>query len=282
MGYGSPLAMDVLLAQTSPRHNLSKSDLESTLNLSALTSDQRAAVHLPLPELTVGNAITSLLNPLPGSFLLSSKPLIQHSTNSLKQYFRQEALAACLNHAGGRRLINDFFSNTVAKKEIVYDVGSTVSSLVATHLRFVLIATTFDLEFKKRYHRLLALRRGSVNVLDLASEFAAAGATLPAPQMPFFGIGDPLGILGSFQEVDVRLVQWEQDTSGFGYRATLQYELFDHFGCDNSDLTGLPTHGTPGQIAMWLLARDPRHAPGNKPFVVKIIVQRTVEGTVTV
>lgn len=268
------LILDVLLAQTSPPHNLSKSDLESTLNLSKLKADERAALNTPLPELTVGSAVGFIISPL-GGLIASTTRLIDHGTTSLERYFKVEALAACLNHAGGQTLIADFFSNTVAKREITHAAGSDLSKLVESNDSFKKSADKFEADFKTKYKTVLSRGLASIDLRNLAAEMKAVGGLPAAPSLPFFGIGSPLGILGSFQEISVRLTRWRLLGSN-SYMATFRYELFDHFGCDDSDLVGLPTHGTPGQIAMWLLARKPEHGPGHKPYVVKIVVERTV------
>jgi hypothetical protein len=121
----------------------------------------------------------------------------------------------------------------------------------------------------------LAASTGIVNPKTLKADLEAHGGKMTPADLPFFGLGSELGILGSFQESRVRLTALNV-VSEKKFTAKLQFEVFDHFGCDNSDLEGLPSHGTPGQIAMWLLARDPDHGPGHKPFVVRIHVLRLV------
>ncbi len=264
--------MDILLAGTRP-HDLSKSDLESTLNLNALSLRQKAAVYAPLPSYPGTGGILSTLSPIPIPI-----PLIEHSTRSLELYFAQEALAASLASAGGQTLIRDFFSNSVAKKEILYDERSTVSGLVRDNGNFKGSAANFETDFIRRMRLFRSKQSGVINPASLRSDLEKFGGPLSPPALPFFGIGSKLGILGSFQESRVRLTRLDLPTAK-SFSATLRYEVFDHFGCDDKDLEGLPTHGTPGQIAMWLLARDPRHAPGHKPFVVRIHISRTVSDT---
>lgn len=260
--------VDVMLAGTAP-HNLSKSDLNSTLNLGALTLRQTASVYAPIPLHPGAGGMT--FPPIPS-------PLINHSTLSLELYFGQEALAASLASAGGRKLITDFFSNSVAKKEILYPEGSDVSMLVRDNPSFASSAKTFETDFTRRMRLVRTASGVAVNPATLRTELEKQGGSMTPPALPFFGIGSKLGILGSFQESRVRLTRLETPTPK-SFNATLRYEVFDHFGCDDKDLEGLPTHGTPGQIAMWLLARDPKHAPGHKPFVVRIHVVRTVSDT---
>ena len=62
------------------------------------------------------------------------------------------------------------------------------------------------------------------------------------------------------------------------FKATVTYEFFDHFGADDEDLLAdRSLHGSPGQIALWILQRE-RH-PGCMPFVPKIVVQTVIEDT---
>jgi hypothetical protein len=266
------LVLDILLAGTTPPHNLSKSDLESTMNVNSLTTRQRASLLVPLP------IHPGAPNPVPPPFNLTPVPLINHTTRSLELYFQQEALVASLASAGGRRLISDFFANTTAKAEILYADGSVVSILVRDNASFSTNAGAFEADFTRRMRLVLDASGGTVNPATLKADLEAHGGPMTPPGLPFFGLGSELGILGSFQESRVRLVGLKI-VSGREFTAKLQYEVFDHFGCDDTDLEGLPSHGTPGQIAMWLLARDPSHAPGHKPFVVRIHVLRSVADT---
>src|SRR5262249_37142099 len=134
---------DILLAQTDPPHNLAKSDLEDTLNLSKLTPRQRKAVEFPLPihpfarKLLMLSPFTTLASSIP-------MPLIKHPTESLEQYFKVEATLACKGSDAGAILINDFFSNTVAKREIKYPVDSPLSKVVDGHSVFNTVADDFE------------------------------------------------------------------------------------------------------------------------------------------
>lgn len=263
--------MDLLLAKTDPAHNLEKSDLNSTLNLIALSPRRRQAIDFPLPIHIMARLpvlMAGALGVLGSSFPL---PLIQHSTASLEWYFKQEAKVAAFNSTAGDMLINDFFQNTAPKREIPYPLGSELSKVVTEHEVFNQMAREFEDAFFARVGLSDLNPKNKLQPADM-EKMVRTGGRSPAPGMPFFTVGDPLGILGSFQEIDVRLVTFIDQ--GDKIDMTFQYDLFDHFGCDDSDLEGLPTHGTPGQIAMWLLARDPKHGPGHKPFVVKITAER--------
>jgi hypothetical protein len=256
--------MDILLARTDPPHNLNKSDLDSTLDLNKLTTRQRMAVKFPLPYHPAVRKLL-MLNPLTALGSSFPVPLIDHPTKSLEAYFKEEAIPASMFSSAGNILINDFFSNTQPKREILYPLGSPLSNVVANHSVFDAVATDFEQRFFEK------LQESGPEDADAVSAMLKSNGKLDAPGMPFFTIGDLLGILGSFQEIQVHLTAYRKANK---YEITLLYILFDHFGCDDGDLEGLPTHGTPGQIAMWLLARDPGHAPGHKAFIVRIEVER--------
>jgi hypothetical protein len=207
-----------------------------------------------------------MLNPLTALGTAMPVPLINHPTKSLEWYFKEEALVASRGASAGSILINDFFLNTLPKREIVYDVGSPLSNVVANHSVFRNVAGAFE---ERHFQRILDNVPADA---DAVRNMIQRDGLIDPPGMPFFTLGDPLGILGSFQEIQVHLLDYKCTVQR--YDLALRYILFDHFGCDDEDLEGLPAHGTPGQIAMWLLARAESHGPGHKPFVVRIVVDR--------
>lgn len=84
--------------------------------------------------------------------------------------------------------------------------------------------------------------------------------------------------IGSFQGVHVSMTGFTADAKTRQFRLQLRYDLRDHFGVDDDDceVTVRGIHGTPGQVAMWVLQH---HAPqGHKPFVDEVLVTRTVTG----
>ena len=48
--------------------------------------------------------------------------------------------------------------------------------------------------------------------------------------------------------------------------------MIDHFDIDNGDVLLPPPHGSPGQIAFWILQQIRR--PGHVPYVATVIVGR--------
>lgn len=90
--------------------------------------------------------------------------------------------------------------------------------------------------------------------------------------------------IGSFQGIEVTLSEFEFRLSGTPpvgmFSGRLRYELRDHFGVDDEDceVRTRGIHGTPGQVAMWVLQH---HAPtGHRPFIDQVVVERPFSGTI--
>ena len=83
--------------------------------------------------------------------------------------------------------------------------------------------------------------------------------------------------IGSFQGIRVFLSDFK--VTGRAFSGTLKYELRDHFGVDDDDceVARKGIHGTPGQVAMWVLQH---FAPiGHKPFLDQVFATRSFSGT---
>ncbi len=116
----------------------------------------------------------------------------------------------------------------------------------------------------------------------------ATGRMLPAvePILPDLGIQQDTVVkicIGSFQGIRVSLSNFQVSLTGIpsfpgSFSGKLLYELRDHFGVDDEDcevrLAGI--HGTPGQVAMWVLQHYT--ASGHKPFIDQVLVQRDFSG----
>ncbi|WP_425616945.1 peptidoglycan-binding protein [Anatilimnocola sp. NA78] len=84
--------------------------------------------------------------------------------------------------------------------------------------------------------------------------------------------------IGSFQGVHISMTGFTADAKTRTFTAMLKYDLRDHFGVDDDDceVTTKGIHGTPGQVAMWVLQH---FAPqGHRPFIDHILVNRSVTG----
>jgi hypothetical protein len=116
----------------------------------------------------------------------------------------------------------------------------------------------------------------------------ATGRMLPAvePILPDLGILLDTVVkicIGSFQGIRVSLSDFQVSLTGIrafpgSFSGKLLYELRDHFGVDDEDcevrITGI--HGTPGQVAMWVLQH---YAPsGHKPFIDQVLGRREFSG----
>ena len=107
------------------------------------------------------------------------------------------------------------------------------------------------------------------------------------PRLPNLGLVADTVVkicIGSFQGTEVSLTNFDFHIGGTPpagvYSGRLRYELRDHFGVDDEDcevrIRGL--HGTPGQVAMWVLQH---FAPtGHRPFIDQVMVERSFTGTI--
>lgn len=85
--------------------------------------------------------------------------------------------------------------------------------------------------------------------------------------------------IGSFQGVRVFLTRFSANLAESEFEATLVYELLDHFGVDDDDceVATRGIHGTPGQVAMWVLQHH--HRPGHIPWITLVRVFRSISGS---
>lgn len=121
-------------------------------------------------------------------------------------------------------------------------------------------------------------------------EGRATRRMLPAvePILPDLGLATDTVVkicIGSFQGIEVSLSDFEFRLSGTPpvglFSGHLRYELRDHFGVDDEDceVRTRGIHGTPGQVAMWVLQH---HAPtGHRPFIDQVVVERAFSGTIS-
>ena len=95
--------------------------------------------------------------------------------------------------------------------------------------------------------------------------------------IPFTEVNLQAVIGGSFQGGQAALKAFSANAATATYTATLQYIMLDHFGVDNGDVVGPLPHGSPGQIAFWILQH--RHRPGFMPYTTTVIIERAVSGS---
>jgi putative peptidoglycan binding protein len=171
----------------------------------------------------------------------------------------------------GSALLDDFTRNSTAKAEIPHSVGSPLSNLVDASPEFRKVRAEVE-GFVTDAVRASA----STGILDY-TVLAEPGKKVPPPSLGFRGRTDPLHVMiGSFQGVSIFLNDFKADALGRRYTADLTYEFIDHFGVDDTD-TILDTsgHGSPGQVALWVLQRE-RH-PGHMPYVTEVFINDAID-----
>jgi hypothetical protein len=169
----------------------------------------------------------------------------------------------------GAEILSDFIVNSAAKSTITKGVGSALAKRVQSSTEF----TDANNEVKQFVTDALS-ESAATGILDYHI-LRAENGKVPPPQFGFSGL-DPLHfVIGSIQGSNVFLEDFSADAATRSYRAVLSYEFFDHFGADDSDLIpNTSGHGSPGQVALWVLQRE-RH-PGHQPFVVKVVMEATI------
>lgn len=85
--------------------------------------------------------------------------------------------------------------------------------------------------------------------------------------------------VGSMQGIHIWIKNFQASASPPSYTATLKYQVRDHFGVDDEDceVASQGLHGTPGQVAMWVLQHHRR--PGHCPWITVVNVERPIQGT---
>jgi hypothetical protein len=85
--------------------------------------------------------------------------------------------------------------------------------------------------------------------------------------------------IGSIQGIRIWLTNLQVNTSSHHITGQLRYQIRDHFGVDDEDcevaVEGF--HGTPGQVAMWVLQHHRR--PGHLPWITVVHVDRVFHGS---
>lgn len=84
--------------------------------------------------------------------------------------------------------------------------------------------------------------------------------------------------IGSFQGCKIFMKSFTADAKTRSYNVQIRYQLFDHFGVDDDDceISRAGIHGTPGQVAMWVLQHFA--GSGHRPFIDDVTVTRQVIG----
>lgn len=171
----------------------------------------------------------------------------------------------------GSQAAIDFNRNTVAADTITKSVGGPLSTTVQRSAEFRAAnadVNTFVTDALKA--------SAATGILDYRV-LAEPKKKVPPPGIGFTGFQPLHVVIGSFQGISIFLTNFTASETTRKYTADLTYELFDHFGVDDSDLIfDFRGHGSPGQIALWVLQRE-RH-PGHMPYVLKVVINETITG----
>lgn len=175
----------------------------------------------------------------------------------------------------------------------------SLDAVVASTPGFVKAAEAFEADVRRNLSA--QFRAGSVDYHDLVTGAGptrqwsdvisgvepgkASGRALPSlspPGVRLSLVDDRVAkiCIGSFQGVSVSLTNFKASTSSpASFSGTLLYELRDHFGVDDDDceVSTNGFHGTPGQVAMWILQHHRR--PGHMPWITQVKVERRISGT---
>jgi hypothetical protein len=118
---------------------------------------------------------------------------------------------------------------------------------------------------------------GFTNVASLL--FGVGLTLLPLIEQAKTEAGQMTVLIGSFQGCRVFLNEFEMDGDIRTYKGTLLYQLVDHFGVDTSDLSNDPRgHGSPGQVAFWILARERHNPNGHMPYRLRVVIREEIRG----
>jgi hypothetical protein len=237
------------------------------------------------------------LSDVPAGGLIPVVEMRQKSTHELETIVLDELRKADARF--GPMLAHMFFANTTrpsADFAKVHPPGSEFSDFVAGTERFrgwsSDIVNRLDQQIKELG------RAGPFDASKLAgrlpvelphwyprgfSETAAVGWSMATSYVPPAGDftndqAKMLALVGSMQGARVHVDDLVMDPQTRRYQAKVTFELTDHFGIDASDLTpDLNGHGTPGQVALFVLQHD-RHADGHMPYRHTVQIRQTISG----
>ena len=204
---------------------------------------------------------------------------------------------------GGPTAINmfNFWTSNGASPPILKNFPALDADTAKTGA-FIKAAERFESRLRENLQRQFAL--GLVDFKDLVTgpgpkrrddnippiePGKSTGRPLPAvepilPDLSIFADTVVKICIGSFQGIRVFLTNFQATVAispvlPSQFSGKLIYELRDHFGVDDEDceVASKGIHGTPGQVAMWVLQH---FAPaGHKPFIDQVLVRRDFSGT---
>jgi hypothetical protein len=203
----------------------------------------------------------------------------------LENNARLEALIA--NQSDGTGLMDLFIRNTNPNHVERVDVGTSISNRVRDSSGFATEHNGVEKDIREALQAQFLtgvidyrLMRGQSFPKMKPGVVAVNPKGVKDVPAVAFGLSEPrmVALIGSFQACTLILKSFDVDKQLFTFRATLRYELIDHFGCDNSDVVfDGKGHGTEGQVDLWLLQHKFR--PGHIPYRVLVIVEKEITGT---
>lgn len=191
--------------------------------------------------------------------------------------------------------VRNSFTPSAASFGTIFDVGTDLSNRVRNTAEFKKehegIRSDIDKALKRQFitgtidfnkMKGLKQRDPKFKVPDFLGSPKGAGLGVEEPARVGFSVFSSFGLgalIGDFQGCKVVLKSFDVDQTKNTYQATIRYEFVEHFGLDNSDVNPLssPGHGTPGQVAFWLLQHKSR--PGHMPFRYLVIVEQEITGS---
>jgi len=187
----------------------------------------------------------------------------------------------------GLDMFQRFKLNTFPKKVEEFNSGHGLGKLVEGLDVFKKAHDSIRSEFEDALKKQAATGTLDVNALEAktntAGKFGRPQLTNPDGIKTSLDLAIPRSQLqlqavigGSFQGGQAELIAFSADANTGTYTATFKYIMIDHFGVDNGDVLGPPPHGSPGQVAFWVLQHT--HGPGFCPYLTTVILERSVSG----
>jgi peptidoglycan hydrolase-like protein with peptidoglycan-binding domain len=179
---------------------------------------------------------------------------------------------AVLGGAVGPILATEFISNTISGREILFDSSHLISRQVQA-----------SDEFKKVNAQVAAfisdalLRSATTGIVDYHVLDVKTG-NVPAPRLSFATLTPLQAAFGSMQGVKIFLDDFDADGPARTFRAQLTYEWFDHYGADDNTITPDDRgHGSPGQVALWIMQRE--DPPQRRPYIPRVVFGEEIRGS---
>lgn len=251
----------------SPTKIVTFDPLVAPVVLTAVTTDRNKS------DLNASDPPQPALTPLQRAALLEVQFLPQFLLeNSMKSELG--LLAGGL----GLDMFNTFKANTQAGREVIFTNASQLGQVVLNGSDIRQVHADVMKELDKLLQAQFQTGRVNINSLHALIPGKMQGnrdtftnpvgiKTSPVVDIKKSAVALQAVIGQAFGGGTIRVTSFDADQATYG--VTLNYELIDHFGVDNSDVLGPLPHGSQGQKSFWILQH--RHKPGFNPFVTKVV-----------